>query len=106
MTDCKITLRQAIMAIPATRAVTVVVRDTGGCDNAYKSESLKYSMLWRVDLPVDRCDGDNRRRSRVATFLQSNLCSTGVLLDGRSATIDVTLTSAGEPAVVVCVDSN
>lgn len=106
MTDCKITLRQAIMAIPATRAVVVFVRDTGGCDKAYKSESLRYSMIWRVNLPVDNCDGENRRRSRVLTFTQSNLCDTGVLLDGREASLDITHQNTGDVAIAIYVDSN
>lgn len=89
-TNDKLTLRQLLLATPATQPVILRVRDT--------TSGLRWEVeLWPIRHDTEHASpyhGDPCQR-RVAMFAACDLCDTGPLLDERQAYLAGT-----EPVVV------
>jgi hypothetical protein len=105
MDGAKLTLRQLLLATPATQPVILRVHDT--------TSGLRWEVeLWPIRHDTEYASpyhGDLRQR-RVAMFAACDLCDTGPLLDERQAylagTKPVVIDNIPRTALVYEVKSN
>jgi hypothetical protein len=78
----QLTLRQAIMNLPADVPLVIIVNDGGKT-----ADGREVRNHWSVTLGSYREDSVGYRKDRVAALSTFTLCDMGVLLDERTARI-------------------
>jgi len=96
----QLTLRQAIMNLPADVPLVIVVNDGGKT-----ADGRVVRNHWSIALGKYHEDGADYRKDRVAALSTFTLCDMGVLLDERAAKIGM-VQSPTSSSFSIAVEAN